>query len=417
MRRILTLGAVAILALTTASTIHARCCCRSEISYGCVNKSVIGGGVRWVLYKGVVLHTSMLTGTVVSTRPLLDDRYVALLPVIAIDNQSHPSLLRFTSETTPLVAGYITRILLDDCNRLWAFNNKGDASMYDGVSWETLPHQGRAKLSDWDGGNTADVIMRNGMIRIATSTYIDEIDVQHLKRTRLVDVGNGAGYPTFVGFDTVHLYGNNSLSFIDLQSDTASIVCERESTEDITGHATRLLVRTTYSSYTELQELRRAMFSRYSIKRAAGDLFTSMRTMGITPPDSIPSTSMTVRRSGAYLDMVADANGTVYIAGFDGITIIPSPAHTATVQEEESVLASIALFPNPASHHATIELPIGPAKETTAMLVDASGNTVYTLTLQSPATLLDLAALPVGMYTVVLTTEHSRAARSLIVQR
>lgn len=115
--------------------------------------------------------------------------------------------------------------------------------------------------------------------------------------------------------------------------------------------------------------------------------------------------------------MVADKNGTIYLAGFDGITVIPMQTEEDVVRDRPSTLAMATLYPNPATHHVTIGLNAAPAQRVSALIVDASGTTVGTADLQSPSTLLDLTSYPNGMYTVVLASDRTRVARSLIVQR
>ncbi|CAN5478569.1 hypothetical protein BH10BAC6_BH10BAC6_11710 [soil metagenome] len=427
MKRILTLiAAVTIVCRCTATT----SACYFEASYACMNRTVVAGGVRWTLYNGVLLHYTELTGQAVTSRPLMNDNYKPVLPVAMVDILSYPSIVRYTSETTPLVQGRIVRILLDDRNRLWAFSDDGGASMFDGVNWETFLRKGGKSESHWPDDRTTDVIMHNGVIRIATPSYVDEIDIQSLKRSRLLEIRGGSGYTAFVDLDNIVYYSYLTVSQIDLLANTAAIVCWRETNEDttsafylapsipdITRASTQLITSTRYISNDVLRQIERVSFAQHPNRYAPSSLRESMFGMGLETLDNIPAIGWTYQRDGAYLDMITDANGTVYLAGFDGITVIPSPPQERTTQADEVLISSMSLYPNPASHHATIEFPNVPAKETTAMLVDASGNIVYSLSLQNPATLLDLSSLPVGMYTVVLTTERKRTARSLIVQR
>ncbi|MGI4970274.1 MAG: T9SS type A sorting domain-containing protein [Janthinobacterium lividum] len=74
--------------------------------------------------------------------------------------------------------------------------------------------------------------------------------------------------------------------------------------------------------------------------------------------------------------------------------------------------ATLALFPNPARHAATLRLPAPAAEPLSLTLLDMLGHLVRQQTLPAHATeaVLDLAGLPPGLYLVQAGTVMSRLA-------
>jgi hypothetical protein len=419
----------AILVLCTGNQRSHACCC--EMSYRSTNSSFVIGDTRWILYNGVVYRNTMSTDAVTVSQRNSWARSTSRLPFAPIDRTTFPSLLRYTSRTTPLVAGPIAQIFLDDRNRLWAFNEAGDASMFDGVAWETFLHQ-KGSLSDdlsYGYGEGLDVVMKDGVIRIAAPMYVDEIDMHRLVRRRLLEANGALQGPQFLGMDTILSIGYRRLILIDLVSNTIEIDRRiAEADEEVYNHyepkildvrmpSSPIEVRTTQHQAGEFEQRCQAMYLQIPHVLASPHIFSTLRSVNVPVRDTVYQFGSTPERPGAYLDMVADKNGTIYLAGFDGITVIPMTTEEDVTHDGPTPLAMATLYPNPATHHVTIGLDTAPTQRVSALIVDASGTTVATTDLRDPSTLVDLTSYPNGMYTVVLTSDRASVARSLIVQR
>ncbi|MBK7032034.1 MAG: hypothetical protein IPH49_01895 [Ignavibacteria bacterium] len=81
----------------------------------------------------------------------------------------------WTSATTPLVEGEITNMIVDNRDAVWMFNRKGDVSVFDGVSWETmrLCPQHNPKLTSC----ISDVTLVHDHVRVATCSGLIDINV------------------------------------------------------------------------------------------------------------------------------------------------------------------------------------------------------------------------------------------------
>ncbi|MBS1561060.1 MAG: T9SS type A sorting domain-containing protein [Bacteroidetes bacterium] len=428
MKRSITLVAFVFVLCVGTQRSHA-CCC--ETTYRSMNSTFVVGDTRWILYNGVVYRNSMSTDAATASRRYIQAATGSRISFAPIDRTTFPSLLHYTSETTPLVSGRIARILLDDRNRLWAFNDNGDASMFDGVAWETLRHSGSAskEILSYYYKTGLDVIIRDGIMRIATSEYVDEIDMNRLVRRRLLEANGALNNPQFLGLDTITSIGYDNIIFIDLASNTIDIDSKIDSTNngdtiynlphfsDQRMRATPIEIRSSGHHADAHEQRLEAFFWEYTFQQAPRALQSTLRSLNLSMSDTVFLHGWTPERTGAYLDMVADKNGTIYLAGFDGITVIPMTTEEDVVRDRPTPLATATLYPNPATHHVTIGLEAASAQRVSALLVDASGTTVATADLRDPSTLVDLTPYPNGMYTVVLTSDHARTARSLIVQR
>ncbi|MDB5267731.1 MAG: hypothetical protein JWP58_771 [Hymenobacter sp.] len=102
--------------------------------------------------------------------------------------------------------------------------------------------------------------------------------------------------------------------------------------------------------------------------------------------------------------------GQAYLASFTDLLLTA----TAPALRPES----LALFPNPAHGHATIQLPAIPGTATATLAVlDALGRTLRTQAAPANArTDLDLTGLPAGLYAVRVQAGGSTATRRLVVE-
>ncbi len=428
MKRSITLVAFVLILCAGTQRSHA-CCC--EMTYRNMNSTFVVGDTRWILYNGVVYRNSLSTDAAMASRRYIQAATGSRVSFAPIDRTTFPSLLHFTSKTTPLVSGRIARILLDDRNRLWAFNDDGDASMFDGVAWETFMHQNVSMSASriYSYGEELDVIMKDGLIRIATASFVDEIDVSRLMRRRLLEINGTLENPRFAGIDKVFSTGYMHIISIDLAANTIDVGTKRSKdsspmcnqTEfrflDLRMHASPLEIRRSNLVFDVYKQRSRALDQQHPYDVVPRSIHTTLHSLNVPTEDTILPIGWTPVRTGAYLDMVADQNGTIYLAGFDGITVIPMTTEEDVVRDQPTPLATATLYPNPATHHVTIGLDAAPAQRVSALIVDASGTTVATADLRDPSTLVDLTSYPNGMYTVVLTADRARVARSLIVQR
>lgn len=428
MKRCYALVAIAVLLCAGIARSFA-CCC--EPTYQTMNRSQVIGDTRWILYNGVVYRHTLSTDVATASRQYVQSIAGSRISFNPIDRTSFPSMLRFTSKTTPLVSGQIARVLLDERDRLWAFNDNGDASMFDGVAWETFLHRNRPSSNvDYCGFDSElDVIMHDGVIRIVTSSYVDEIDMNRLARRTLMEIKGTLRNPRFIGMDTIISLGYSNTITIDLGSNTIDIDARRISEEhaqlvsslsrtiDFKTNGTPLTIKRTSSNDGEFDRRSHAAYWQHAYATAPNSIYTTLHSLNVPTEDTILECGWTPKRTGAYLDMVVDKNGTIYLAGFNGITVIPMTTEEDVTRDRPTPLATATLYPNPATHHVTIGLEAAPAQRVSALIVDASGTTVATTDLRDPNTLFDLTSYPNGMYTVVLTSDRARVARSLIVQR
>lgn len=406
--------------------------CCTEMRYRSKNTVVEVGDTRWILYYGDVYRVAISGGRGVCSFEMsnsLDRSKVLYAP---IDSTTYPTILHYTSKTTPLVPGRIVRILLDDRKRLWAINSVGDASMFDGVSWETFSHRYTTnfELSQLYLNSEVDVQVRDGVLRIASSQYIDEIDMQISQRRSLLESNGSFRNARFIGFDSVLCKTTDNIVLVDFARNTIDVshrvdnrADERNNGRftprfhDLRTNSTPCDVRTSDLCLEDFGKLFRTVSKQYPPSLAPSAIVSTLRSMNLPVEDTVLSSAWTTDGPGAFLDMIADANGTIYLAGFDGITVIPMSLEERISLVSNSSISNAVVYPNPAAQHTTIELPVEHLRETTALIVDASGNTMYTTVLHNPSTLVDLTSYPNGMYTVVLTSDRARVARSLIVQR
>ncbi len=168
-----------------------------------VNTMIEAPDATWMLSEGVILRMSRSTEELQSSSRLTFRNKVIQTTRLKLDSATFPTMFSYTSKNSPLLSGSITRLLIDERHRLWAFDDDGDASMFDGEKWETIPHTrlGTSPFRyDFDQG-MFDVIIQNGVLRVATSTYIDEIDLRSLKRTTLLESSYILEGPVFLAFD------------------------------------------------------------------------------------------------------------------------------------------------------------------------------------------------------------------------
>jgi hypothetical protein len=125
--------------------------------------------------------------------------------------------------------------------------------------------------------------------------------------------------------------------------------------------------------------------------------------------------------SGCVVDVVesvysiaVDASGTLHLGTDLGIVVLPDP-NNSLLNEEEVVMTSVLLAPNPAAHTTRLELGADPVDETLCRIVDITGRSVYLEWLRERVTHIDVSALPVGMYYVTITSPHRRSVLPLRV--
>lgn len=99
---------------------------------------------------------------------------------------------------------------------------------------------------------------------------------------------------------------------------------------------------------------------------------------------------------------------------------MPDTTHHSTDPQEEGIAESRAavsftLTPNPA--HSTVTLTLGDYRGVAQVtLHDAAGREVLRRTLESASTMLPIAGLPAGLYTVTVSTPQGSAVRRLSVE-
>ena len=93
------------------------------------------------------------------------------------------------------------------------------------------------------------------------------------------------------------------------------------------------------------------------------------------------------------------------------ITLYFSTTAPVSIGDPVSDVA-VSLFPNPASNHVTL---YGIEGESTVMVVDMNGRTVFSTRVSSDVT-IDLGGIAKGAYFVRISGEKSMAIRKLIVK-
>ncbi|UOQ71244.1 T9SS type A sorting domain-containing protein [Hymenobacter cellulosilyticus] len=105
------------------------------------------------------------------------------------------------------------------------------------------------------------------------------------------------------------------------------------------------------------------------------------------------------------------ATATAYLATLsDNVT---------TATNSPALLAGLGLYPNPAHHRVTLQLPVGTQAAATATLLDGTGRKVRTAFVVPGATgalEFSLTGLAAGLYYVQLQLGDQRAARALMVE-
>lgn len=398
-----------------------------------VNTMIEAPDATWMLSEGVILRMSRSTEVLQSSSRLTFRNKVIQTTRMKLDSATLPMMFCYTSKNSPLLSGSITRLLIDEQHRLWAFDDDGDASMFDGEKWETIPHTrlGSSTFSyDFDEG-MFDVVIQNGVLRVATHMYVDEIDLGSLKRKTLLESSFILEGPQFLAFDILVDDRFHDIVYLDTTAHHAYKL-QLEEPHDISdqAHAIPLSVPgTPVPRYFEQQataidrDLHDAIeksVERYLDSLENGDIQVFLRSLGACCCDRgrccIGWDALDPYPFGKYFDMVSDVNGTVYIASREGIIVIP-----ATIDDEKerlaSPLAALQIHPNPATNHVLLDLPAVPTEDVTVRLIDASGSTVRTAMIRTQSSTLDVSALPNGMYTVVVSTTKSRVGRPLVIQR
>jgi len=112
--------------------------------------------------------------------------------------------------------------------------------------------------------------------------------------------------------------------------------------------------------------------------------------------------------NGSYSVTTTSAAGCVSAASAPAVVVLTGTAGAALAE-------GFVLFPNPAHHAATVQLPagLGAARLT---LLNALGQTVRTVAVSGQAVALDLRGLAPGVYAVQLAAGGQRATRRLVVE-
>ncbi|MBS1562719.1 MAG: T9SS type A sorting domain-containing protein [Bacteroidetes bacterium] len=398
-----------------------------------VNTMIEAPDATWMLSEGVVLRKSRSTEELQSSSRLTFKNKVIQTTRMKLDSATFPTMFRYTSKNSPLLSGSITRLLIDEQHRLWAFDDDGDASMFDGEKWETIPHTRPGSPTfryDFDQG-MFDVIIQNGVLRLATSSYIDEIDLRSLKRTTLLESSNILEGPLFLAFDVLVDDKSRNVVYLDNTAQRAyklelrepHIVSDQARTIPLSAPGTpvqRFFEQRLTTIDLDLHNAIERSVERYLDSLENGRIQVFLRSLGACCCDRgrccIGWGALSPYPFGEYFDMVSDVNGTVFIASREGIIVIPASSD----EEEErqaSTLAALHIHPNPATNHVLLDLPVVPTEDVMVRLIDASGSTVRTAMIRTPSTTLDVSTLPNGMYTVVVSTKKTRVGRPLVIQR
>jgi len=120
-----------------------------------------------------------------------------------------------------------------------------------------------------------------------------------------------------------------------------------------------------------------------------------------------------------FFDMVADANGNVFISSSKGIYIIPA---THTDEAKNAVLATTTLeagviYPNPATTHFTCNMDASNLIQPSATLIDLGGRAYATKPIEGATTTFDVSMLPTGTYGLVLSTTNAKVFRTVHITR
>lgn len=77
-----------------------------------------------------------------------------------------------------------------------------------------------------------------------------------------------------------------------------------------------------------------------------------------------------------------------------------------SVAEEENNTTTLGIYPNPASEHITVLLPSSPKGEGNIFVRDMAGKTIMSIPVLDRKTVLDVSALPAGVYTAHYSDEN-----------
>lgn len=122
--------------------------------------------------------------------------------------------------------------------------------------------------------------------------------------------------------------------------------------------------------------------------------------------------------SGGLSSFGEDMNKELYVAALN--TGIIYRVVDANLSINEDMTERFTLFPNPASHEVTIQLPSSALSESLATngdilrIFDLTGKTVQTASINIPKTTVSIANLPAGIYIAQL--ENSKQTRKLIIR-
>jgi hypothetical protein len=398
-----------------------------------VNTMIEVPDATWMLSEGVILRMSRSTEELQSSSQLKFRNKVIQTTRVKIDSATFPTMFCYTSKNSPLLSGSITRLLIDEQRRLWAFDDDGDASMFDGEKWETIRHtqQGTPTFRyDFDEG-MFDVVIQNGVLRVATGKYVDEINLRSLKRTTLLESEYFLEGPLFVSYDILADDRFHTIVYLDTSAHRAYKL-QLQEPHDVSDQAQTIPFGVPSASVPtnreqqptaidrDLHDAIETSIQRYQDSLEVGAIQVFLRTLGACCCNSgrccIEWATFDPYPFGKYFDMVSDVNGTVYIASREGIIVIPSTVD-GKAERLASPLAALQIHPNPAANHVLLDLPAVPTEDVTARLIDASGSTVRTATIRALSTTLDVSTLPTGMYTVVVSTASNRVGRPLVIQR
>lgn len=94
----------------------------------------------------------------------------------------------------------------------------------------------------------------------------------------------------------------------------------------------------------------------------------------------------------------------------------PISSKSLPLDSTQTIADDLMVYPNPASTSFTIVLPSG-IEQATAVLYNASGQTLHTQAISSSSAVVNTHALPAGVYMLIVHTERNKYYRRVVVEK
>ncbi len=400
--------------------------------------AVFAQGKFFLQSAGSVVIYDTLLGT--ASREWLPEKSEEGEEVQEFAPELYPKIIEWTSATTPLVEGRIVRMMVDQNDALWMFNEKGDVSVFDGVEWTTLH---LCPLHDpKDNSCISDVTLVGKYVRVAACTRLIDIDVtmktlrlrmtlpSEVARVTFLDderfaiTTTGAHYEVDMKSNEISFH--NDLATLGYGSDTSDARYREWLTKQrkLKPQFDRWLNHQEGWTVHELppckahSSVKHLYYSYCSVSEPRFDrTIRAMRNL-----EAIGSLDYRIACGNSYFgldyvyDLVADKKEHVYLATERGVVVLPNPSPVKV--DEKVSLTKLNVYPNPATSSLTVDLPSTLPPDATLLVLNATGSAMMQLPIRDSGSMqINVSGLATGSYLVQIRTMNEVRTAGFVVKR